>query len=136
MEKRRIIWYLLTVNLIVMIFGVHMILFFAQSFLMLTSSENISIYVVGYLSGLVLSIIHFVMHFLFIPNFKSKEDNGIDLDKKWKVDAAQFYSKGRNCPYDGWELQGKAVMTMVGGCIVMKDDQIIKTKEDFEKAFS
>ena len=45
----------------------------------------------------------------------------IDLDRKWKVDASQFYSKGRNCPFDGWELQGKAILTMVAGRIVAKD---------------
>ena len=60
----------------------------------------------------------------------------VDPHKKWKVDASQFYSKGRNCPFDGWELQGKAVMTVVGGRIVMKNGQIIKTKEDLEKIYS
>ena len=45
----------------------------------------------------------------------------IDLDKKWKVDANRFYSKGRNCPFNGWELQGKAILTMVAGRIVAKD---------------
>lgn len=50
----------------------------------------------------------------------------IDPKKKWKVDARKFYSKGRNCPFDGWELQGKAVMTIVAGRIVMKDGMIIK----------
>lgn len=46
----------------------------------------------------------------------------IDPDKKWKVDVNKFYSKGRNCPFDGWELQGKAVMTIVGDKIVMKEE--------------
>lgn len=46
----------------------------------------------------------------------------IDPEKKWKVDVDKFYSKGRNCPFDGWELQGKAVMTIVGDKIVMKEE--------------
>ncbi|MDI6792546.1 MAG: dihydroorotase [bacterium] len=46
----------------------------------------------------------------------------IDPEKKWKVNVNKFYSKGRNCPFDGWELQGKAVMTIVGGKIVMKEE--------------
>lgn len=50
----------------------------------------------------------------------------IDLTKKWKVDANRFYSKGRNCPFDGWELQGKAVITIVKGQIIMQDGQIIE----------
>lgn len=54
----------------------------------------------------------------------------IDPDMKWKVDANQFYSKGRNCPFDGWELQGKAVMTIVNGRIVMKDGKIIEDEKE------
>jgi dihydroorotase len=49
----------------------------------------------------------------------------IDLDKKWNVDVKQFYSKSRNCPFNGWELQGKAVATIVGNRIVMKDEELI-----------
>ena len=49
----------------------------------------------------------------------------IDLDKKWKVDSSRFYSKGRNCPYHGWELQGKAILTIVAGRIVAKDGIIM-----------
>jgi dihydroorotase len=50
----------------------------------------------------------------------------IDPEKKWRVKVDDFYSKGRNCPFDGWELQGKAVMTIVRGRIVMKDGKIIE----------
>ncbi len=39
----------------------------------------------------------------------------IDLDKVWTVDAGTFRSKGRNCPFHGWDLTGKAIMTIVGG---------------------
>jgi len=39
----------------------------------------------------------------------------IDLDRRWTVDPAVFASKSRNTPFAGWELQGKAVMTIVGG---------------------
>jgi len=49
----------------------------------------------------------------------------IDLDKKWKVDVSRFYSKGRNCPFNGWDLEGKAVLTMVGGRIVAKDGGVL-----------
>jgi len=45
----------------------------------------------------------------------------IDLDRKWKVDVNSFYSKGRNCPFNGWELHGKAILTIVAGRIVAKD---------------
>jgi dihydroorotase len=45
----------------------------------------------------------------------------IDLDRRWKVDANRFYSKGRNCPFNGWEVHGKAILTIVAGRIVEKD---------------
>jgi dihydroorotase len=49
----------------------------------------------------------------------------IDLDRKWKVDVSRFYSKGRNCPFNGWELQGKAILTIVAGRIVAKDGVVM-----------
>jgi dihydroorotase len=39
----------------------------------------------------------------------------IDLNREWTVDANSFASKSRNCPFQGWNLKGKAVMTIVGG---------------------
>jgi dihydroorotase len=48
----------------------------------------------------------------------------IDLDKKWTVDSSSFYSKGRNCPFDGWKLHGKAILTIVAGQIVARDGVI------------
>ncbi|MCP5003850.1 MAG: dihydroorotase [Planctomycetes bacterium] len=49
----------------------------------------------------------------------------IDMEQKWVVDAKKFESKSRNCPFDGWELKGKAVMTIVAGLIVMRDGKIV-----------
>jgi dihydroorotase len=48
----------------------------------------------------------------------------VNLDKKWKVDVNTFYSKGRNCPFNGWDLQGKPILTIVAGRIVVKDGVI------------
>ncbi len=41
----------------------------------------------------------------------------IDLDREWTVDAEAFASKSRNTPFQGWRLQGKAVLTVVDGKI-------------------
>lgn len=41
----------------------------------------------------------------------------IDPNTEWKVDPAQFKSKSKNTPFDGWKLKGKAVQTIVGGRI-------------------
>jgi len=39
----------------------------------------------------------------------------LDLDRTAPVVAAQFYSKGRNTPFEGWKLRGAAAGTLVGG---------------------
>jgi len=41
-----------------------------------------------------------------------------DPKKKWTFDAAKSRSKSRNTPFDGWQLTGKVVATIVGGRIV------------------
>jgi dihydroorotase len=46
----------------------------------------------------------------------------IDPNRVWTVDKNKFFSKGRNTPFDGWRLTGKAVLTMVDGRIVYSDD--------------
>ncbi|MGA2026968.1 MAG: dihydroorotase [Syntrophobacteraceae bacterium] len=42
----------------------------------------------------------------------------IDPDMKYTIDANRFKSKSRNCPFAGIEVQGRAVMTLVGGRVV------------------
>ena len=37
---------------------------------------------------------------------------------RWTVAASRFLSKSRNTPFEGWELVGRAVMTVVGGRVV------------------
>ena len=41
-----------------------------------------------------------------------------DPKKKWTFDANKSLSKSRNTPFDGWQLTGKVVATIVGGRIV------------------
>jgi dihydroorotase len=45
----------------------------------------------------------------------------IDPDRSWTVDAREFRSKGRNTPFNGWEVTGRAVLTMVGGRVVYRE---------------
>jgi dihydroorotase len=45
----------------------------------------------------------------------------VDPERRWKVAARSFRSKSRNTPFDGWDLQGKAVATFVGGALVYED---------------
>jgi dihydroorotase len=49
----------------------------------------------------------------------------IDPEKKWVVDPAAFASKGRNTPFSGWRLRGKAYATIVKGEVVMKAGELL-----------
>lgn len=48
----------------------------------------------------------------------------IDPDREWEVDPGKFESKGGNCPFSGWRLKGKAVMTIVEGKVVMAEGRV------------
>jgi dihydroorotase len=39
----------------------------------------------------------------------------IDPKLQWTIDAEAFKSKSRNCPFDGEQVTGRAVCTIVGG---------------------
>jgi dihydroorotase len=45
-----------------------------------------------------------------------------DPKKRWTFSAAKSHSKSRNTPFDGWQLTGKTVATIVGGHIVYRAD--------------
>ena len=44
----------------------------------------------------------------------------LDLERTASVDAAGFSSKSRNTPFDGWELKGWPVLTIVAGAVVWR----------------
>ncbi|HEY6402357.1 MAG TPA: dihydroorotase [Blastocatellia bacterium] len=46
-----------------------------------------------------------------------------DPNKKIKIDASKFQSKSRNTPFDGGELKGAPVATIVGGRVVWHNDK-------------
>ena len=43
-----------------------------------------------------------------------------DPNARWKVDASEFASKGRNSPYNGMTLVGRAACTIVAGSVVYR----------------
>ena len=43
-----------------------------------------------------------------------------DLDEKWVVDSSKFVSKGKNTPFNGYELQGVVKYTVVDGKVKYK----------------
>ena len=38
-----------------------------------------------------------------------------DLNKPEKISSADFLSKGKATPFEGWEVYGKCVLTVCGG---------------------
>jgi dihydroorotase len=49
----------------------------------------------------------------------------LDPDRRWTVDRARMKSKSRNTPFHGWELRGRALLTLVGGKAVHDEDRIL-----------
>ncbi|UCD76066.1 MAG: dihydroorotase [Phycisphaerales bacterium] len=47
----------------------------------------------------------------------------IDPDLEWTIEAEKFASTGRNCPFEGWEVKGKAVAVVVAGEVKMCVDR-------------
>jgi dihydroorotase len=47
----------------------------------------------------------------------------IDPKASWTVDSKYFFSKARNCAFEGYKLQGYATVTIVGG-------RVVYTRED------
>ena len=45
----------------------------------------------------------------------------IDTQRQWTVDKERMVSRSRNTPYHGWQLTGRAVMTILGGRVVGRD---------------
>jgi dihydroorotase len=39
----------------------------------------------------------------------------VDLKQKYVIDGEKFYSKGKNTPFNGWEVYGKVLTTIVDG---------------------
>jgi dihydroorotase len=48
----------------------------------------------------------------------------IDPEISFCIDDDRFQSLSRNTPFDGWDVKGKAVLTMVGGKIVFRDEHL------------
>ncbi len=49
----------------------------------------------------------------------------VDFNHKFKIDASKFKSKAKFSPYDGWEVQGKVVKTIVNGHLVFDEGEIV-----------
>lgn len=46
----------------------------------------------------------------------------VDLKKKYKIDPSSFLSKGKNNPFDGYEVYGRVVSTIKAGKVLFRGD--------------
>jgi len=49
----------------------------------------------------------------------------VDLNRKYKINPSRFHSKAKFSPFEGREVQGKPVKTIVAGQLVMDDGEIV-----------
>jgi dihydroorotase len=48
-----------------------------------------------------------------------------DPSLRWTVRAEEFASKGRNTPFQGWELPGQVLVTMLGGRVTYRAETLL-----------
>ena len=47
----------------------------------------------------------------------------VDVTHSYKIDRTKFASKGRNTPFDGWEVKGKVLYTICDGKVVFQENE-------------
>jgi dihydroorotase len=53
--------------------------------------------------------------------------------ERWKVDPTKFLSKGRNTPYAGMPLVGRAACTIVGGSVVFRSGNPARDRDSSKR---
>jgi dihydroorotase len=61
----------------------------------------------------------------FIEQGKTADLTIVNLKKKFKIDPSTFHSKAKYSPYDGWEVQGTPIKTIVNGLLIMDEQNIV-----------
>ena len=62
-----------------------------------------------------------LQHRQFVTTYLRKQvlerglDRPVGLGRIWRIVAEDFRSTGRNCPFDGWSVRGRAIATVVSG---------------------
>jgi dihydroorotase len=61
----------------------------------------------------------------FLEEGKNADLTIVDYNCQFKIDAAKFKSKAKFSPYNGWDVYGKPVKTIVNGQVVFEDGEIV-----------
>jgi len=49
----------------------------------------------------------------------------IDSEYKWTVDCIKFYTRGKHSPFEGRNLRGRSLITIVNGSIIMQNGEVL-----------
>jgi dihydroorotase (multifunctional complex type) len=60
-----------------------------------------------------------------LENGKNADVTVVDFNSKFKIQASKFKSKAKFSPYDGWDVHGKVVKTIVNGILIFDEGEII-----------
>ena len=60
-----------------------------------------------------------------LENGKNADLTIVDFNRQFKIDASKFKSKAKFSPYNGWDVQGKVVKTIVNGQLVFDEGEIV-----------
>ena len=52
----------------------------------------------------------------------------LDPGTQWTVAPERFLSKGRNTPFCGWELRGRAIGTVLGRKVAQIQETVLKSE--------
>jgi methyl-accepting chemotaxis protein len=75
MDRKRVLLYLIVINLISLFVGIPLLLFFADSVLLFSVQETTRFLFIAFPIALVLSIIHFISHYFFsLPALKNGDE--------------------------------------------------------------
>jgi len=50
-----------------------------------------------------------------------------DMDKEWTIDSKRIYAKCQLSPYHGRKVKGQVTHTVVRGCVVMQNGEVVGT---------
>jgi dihydroorotase len=49
----------------------------------------------------------------------------VDLNEKYIIDSSKFVSKGKNTPFNGYEVSGAVKYTLVGGVVKVSEGKVL-----------
>ena len=61
----------------------------------------------------------------FLEQGKNADLTIVDFNQQFKIVASKFKSKAKFSPYDGWDVQGKVVKTIVNGQLIFDEGEIV-----------